>query len=624
MLSYLPNAHELSGTAGLAVTLLLFLALGGAATPRRTWPEFQFAAGWGVACVGLTAWGVLTPWSLRWPAAALGLSGSAWLAWAVWHKRLGTWAALPPLLLLTVPLWLVMLSVWPSQIDTWLNLLPNAAYLFDHDRFPAASLPPSYSFLPVAPYNTQFADYLASLASGSFADGAMALFNVALLCGGALLLARAAAATAAGMPPLWACALGLLLAGPLNPGFVPRFFVSPYGETPLAVTTLFAVWLAAETLGDLARGVAWPRAIAPLGLSLAALVNTKQSGIGLLVAIGVSMLVLAWADPAVNRRRALAAVAAALAPAAVLYLLWRGFALNSGFAAGELKPLPLAEWNVTLLPQIIFALLVAMFRKATFFLCVAALLALTVRWLRRRPWSFEGRLLGMIAGTIILFNGFLLFTYVAHFPAPWALGAHSYFRYNTQVSLLLMLGLVVTLRPWAVAWLATRPGPTARLAQAAVALALLLPVAGAPLLRFDRDMPQPELRQLGHAAAAYLKPGDRVALMLPKDYEDSIGSFMRGVLLFTPPRRPGLDFRIETDVTPATLAAATADADRLALVTCAPPGLDGVPPGDAAVLQATPGGWQVVQTWAWPSRIKQQEFSAMLARDPLCAGPRPR
>ncbi len=182
--------------------------------------------------------------------------------------------------------------------------------------------------------------------------------------------------------------------------------------------------------------------------------------------------------------------------------------------------MPLAEWNVTLLPQIILALLVAMFRKATFFLCVAALLALTVRWLRRRPWSFEGRLLGMIAGTIVLFNGFLLFTYVAHFPAPWALGAHSYFRYNTQVSLLLMLGLVVTLRPWAAAWLATHARPAARLAQVAVVLALLLPVAGAPLLRFDRDMPQPELRRLGHAAAAYLKPGDRIVLLLPKDYED--------------------------------------------------------------------------------------------------------
>ena len=77
MLSYLPNAHELSGVAGLAATLLLFLALGSAATPRRTLPEFQFTAGWGVACLVLTAWGVLTPWSLRWPAAALGLAAVA-------------------------------------------------------------------------------------------------------------------------------------------------------------------------------------------------------------------------------------------------------------------------------------------------------------------------------------------------------------------------------------------------------------------------------------------------------------------------------------------------------------------------------------------------------------------
>ena len=94
MLSYLPNAHELSGVAGLAATLLLFLALGRAATPRRTLPEFQLAAGWGVACLVLTAWGVLTPWSLRWPAAALGLAAAAWLARPGWRGRVGTWAAL--------------------------------------------------------------------------------------------------------------------------------------------------------------------------------------------------------------------------------------------------------------------------------------------------------------------------------------------------------------------------------------------------------------------------------------------------------------------------------------------------------------------------------------------------
>jgi hypothetical protein len=623
MLSYLPNAHEFSGVAGLAATLLLFLALGSAATPRRTLPEFQFTAGWGVACLVLTAWGVLTPWSLRWPAAALGLAAMAWLARLGWRERLGAWATLRRMLALTAPFWLLMLSVWPSQIDTWLNLLPNAAYLFDHDRLPTASLPASYSLLPVAPYNTQFADYLASIASGGFADGAMGLFNAALLGAAALLLARALAAKAGGTPPWWACAVGLLLVGPLNPGFVPRFFISPYGEAPLAVTALFAVWLAAESLGDLARGIAWPRSLAPLALVLAALVNTKQSGIGLLVPIGVTMLALARADPAITARRALPAIAAALAPSLALYLLWRDFALSSGFPAGELKPLAFADWNFALLPQIILALLVAIYRKATFFLFVAALLGVAARWLRRDPWSLEGRLLGMIAGAVVLFNGFLLFTYVAHFPAAWALGAHSYFRYNTQLSLLVLLGLVVGLRAWVAGWFTANTRRAAWAGGAAVVLALLMPLAGAPLLRFDRDPPQPALRRLGHEAAAHLQPGDRLALLLPGETDDSIGSFLRGVLLFTPPRRPGLDFHTETSVSPATLASVAAAGYRLALVTCAPTGLDGVPAGDAAMLRATPDGWRVLQTWAWPDRIRQQPFAGLMAREPLCAGPRP-
>jgi hypothetical protein len=88
MLSFLPNAHELGGVAGMAATLLLFLALGGAAAPRRTVPEVRLAAGWGMACLVLTAWGVLTPWSLRWPAAALGLAAVTWLARPGWRARL--------------------------------------------------------------------------------------------------------------------------------------------------------------------------------------------------------------------------------------------------------------------------------------------------------------------------------------------------------------------------------------------------------------------------------------------------------------------------------------------------------------------------------------------------------
>jgi hypothetical protein len=246
-----------------------------------------------------------------------------------------------------------------------------------------------------------------------------------------------------------------------------------------------------------------------------------------------------------------------------------------------------------------------------------------VRWLRRDPWSREGRLLGLIAGVIVLFNGFLLFTYIAHFPAPWALEAHSYFRYNTQISLLLMLGLVVGLRPWIAAWMTAHQEWAAQAGRAAVGIVLLAPIAGAPLLRFDLDTPQPELRRLAHAAATYLAPGDRVALLLPRDFEDSIGSFMRGVLLFTPPRHPDLDFHIETSMSAATLPAVAAAGYRLAVLSCAPPGIDGVSAGDAAILQARQDGWRVLQAWAWPEQMRQRQFAGMLARDPLCAGPRP-
>ena len=68
---------------------------------------------------------------------------------------------------MTLPLWVVMAPVRPSQVDTFLNLLPNADYLVDYARLPTAALPPSYSFIPAAPYNTQFLAFL-----GSFVDGA--------------------------------------------------------------------------------------------------------------------------------------------------------------------------------------------------------------------------------------------------------------------------------------------------------------------------------------------------------------------------------------------------------------------------------------------------------------------
>ena len=122
----------------------------------------------------------------------------------------------------------------------------------------------------------------------------------------------------------------------------------------------------------------------------------------------------------------------------------------------------------------------------------------------------------------------------AHFPAIWAINAHSFFRYMSQLSLAVMLGLLTWLRPLAAGWVARRDAAARRrMAAGAIAVAVVLPVLAAPLLRFDLDAPQPFLWEIGHRAAALLGGSARVAIVAPGDGDDAVGSMLRGVLLFT-------------------------------------------------------------------------------------------
>jgi len=412
--------------------------------------------------------------------------------------------------------------------------------------------------------------------------------------------------------------MGLLLAIPLNPGFVPRVFVASYGEAALAVTTMFAVWVAVDVVTDLARGTVWPRATGALAMIMAALVNIKQSGIGELLSVGLPFLTLTLIHPRIPVRRGAVVVVAALLPALLLALVWRVF-VERAFAGGELKPLPFAVWNFDLVPTILGAMLRIALQKATLFLVIAAALVVAVWQCRRDPWSRRGLLFMLTAGVVVLFNGFLVATYVVHFPAEMAADAHSYFRYASQLSLVVILALTVAARPFVADWLTKVPARVRYGGVAAIVLVLAIPPAIAGMLRYDLQPPQPLLWDLGHRVAAEIQPGERLALLVPGDVYDSVGSMLRGVILFTTPRRPGLDIQTRTQADASTLEEVASAGYTLALISCAPLGLEGVSPGQAVLLRHTPDGWRLVQAWPYPADIAHWRFAALLARAPLCA-----
>ncbi len=619
MTDYLPQAADIRTAFSMAIAATAMVWSGRSLAGRRVAPEICLLAGWGALCLVLTAWAVALPFTLYVPMVGCFLFALAGCRYQGQVEG-GLWR----LALLTVPLWLVMLPARPSQVDTWLNLLPNQAFLVDHALLPRDGGPPSHSLLPAAPYNTQFAAFGASLVSGGLAANAMGLFNIVLLGAAALKLARVAAGRDGVDDPLplpwWACAAGLLLAVPLNPGFVPRIFLAGYGEAPLAVALMFAVSLSADLLMAERRGSSVRTLAKSLALVLVALVNIKQSSPGLLLPLGACLLGLGLACPDIARLRWCALVTASLAPALIVYLAWRWFVLRH-FEMGELEMLPVADWHLAYLPRILGSVLHAM-AGHVLFLGLAAVLALAVREQRQRPWQRGTVVLALAGGLVLLFPLFLLFTYVTHFPLSWAVHAHSYVRYMSQLSLVAILALLPVVRQPAVGWLAQRSRTfKRRLATAAIGGVLLLPFAAASALRFDLAMPQPLIWAFAHRAEPYLASGQTLALVMPGDLDDAVGSMLRGVLLFTPPRQR-LSFRTELTADDAALDdAASAGATR-ALVTCSGAGLGGLPPGTAGLLARDGGHWHPVAVWPY-DRPLTIHFSAMMPHAPFCGADAP-
>ena len=614
---YLPHPADL---VGLAVTWVaaVILMLAGAMVGARMPPEVQIGIGWGVLCVVLTVWGVLVPFSLAIPAAGLALIALCTLALPNCRPGSRTWRTLGRVVPVTLVFWLVMAPVQPSQPDTWLNLLPNAFYLVDWGRLPTAARPPSFSYLPAAPYNTQFLSYLGGLAWPDYPAAGMSLVNALLLLTAGLLVARALAMswpTAYAVPPWGAIAGGMLLVTLLNPGFVPRFHLSAYGETALAATAAISAWLLVSAQTDIAAGRGITGVAPAIGLVLAAMVNAKQSGIGLVAASAGAAALASRAEGVRQLRSMLRLVGLAIIPPLGLYALWRYHVSVAG--VDELKPLPLAQWNWSETPEILASTGRVVAGKAVYFGCAAlALAAWPLLW-RRQGWTPTTRLLAYHAFLLPLYNGFLLLTYIGLFSGEMSIEAHSFFRYNTHLALVLVLALAAR-DLGAGQWLTAGRGRL--VGRLALATAVVAPLAYAYRLRFDLDMPQPLVRNLATNLKSYLHDGDRVALLLPGD-NDTVATMIAGVLTETPPRRRGLDLLRRDTADAATLDEAARLGYRLALISCVPDGFEDLPASQAVLLRRGRDGWRPLAAWPYPEHSAERRWQEILSWGPLCRRP---
>jgi hypothetical protein len=567
----------------------------------------------------LTIWGVFVPLSLKSPAMAF--VAAAILSCTIRRYRLapGESRTMLRFWALSLPLWLVTAAIRPSQPDTFLNLLPNALYLVDYGRFPTTALPPSHSLLPAAPYNTQFLSFFGALADPGFPASGMSLINVMLYLVAALTLARALIGDRGSGPqaplPWGSVALGLLLAVPLNPGFVPRIDFAAYGEPALAVTALWATVIFVRAQGELAAGRR-PRGLLSLALILAAMINAKQSGIGLVAAVAGAAAMVLSSEGASRRFESVRFAAFALVPAALVYGVWRYHVAHAGVA--EITPLPLASWNPGILPQVVASAAGIVAEKPLYFGCVAIGLAALPVLLRRRGWTPTTRLLAFHAGSFVLYNGYLMLAYIAQFSDEPGAEAHSYFRYNTHLSLVLVLALALTARDLGLGAALVRHRPRLA-AAAAIGVAVVAPLAFAQRLRFDLVMPQPLVWDLAVRVKPYLKDGDRLALLLPGD-NSSVATMLEGLLRDVPPRLPELDLVTVAKADAAILDEAARDGYRLALISCARDGIAGLPADSAGLVSYDAAGWHVVAAWPYPPQAAQRRWQHILSWGPLCRG----
>jgi hypothetical protein len=610
----IPTIEQCLAPVSVAFVVLQLIGWGRALAPNRGL-EIQLASGWGATAVLVTLWGIVTTLSLSIPAIIVALIGVACVIHPKTRLTASEWATLGRLAALILPLTLILLTLRPVLPDTMWNLLPNVEYLYDFGGFPRDDAARTISIFPGLPYNTQLVGYFSGWFFPHYPTTAVPYFCIAVQVFLGLAVARVI--TGQGKRIGWsACAWGILLGVLVNPGFRPDLNLSDYGEPTTEALLALAGWQASVVLGRLAGDTLARNDALILGLLLAAFVNVRQSNIALLLCLGAGIGLIALLDRRIGKLEAIKTLSLAVLPPAILYLSWRWYVV-SHFTEGELKLLPFAEWQFDRLSMIIDGMADQIRRRATLFVIYGILLVVAAYRLARREFSGPSRLLVLSGVMIVLFNLFLVFTYISHFPVQDGDEAHSYFRYNTHLSLLVGLAVITTVAALRRPSIGT---PTHRIVATVAILALVIaPTAFLRQVRYDLQRPRTLIWTLTRQLAERSSDDQRIGLVLPGN--DDIGAVtltMRGMLALSEPRRAGLTFDVRTSLDETVLSDLAKSGDDRVLVSCMPGDLLGIPARHAALLRPSPGGWQAEDLGAYAPARPHEYWQPALAAEPFC------
>jgi hypothetical protein len=254
------------------------------------------------------------------------------------------------------------------HIDSYYHWLPNAARLFQLDRFPLSPHPGFLSLHPTYPMALALCIYCASVLAAGYLELAGNMTNVLLSTIAVATLidfVGRAAATDRAMPRTFMLpVIAFCAAVSLNPSFTPTSYWSATADAPMAliVMILAARWCSfvltpkAQCVDASSSGTKDNKELVALFLMAALLAGVKNNGWMLALISAASFSAVGIRERLEIRRLAMSGLAVCTG-AIVSSLLWSTYVAKTSFPKDQFSISPLAQWRFDLMDELAVAML---------------------------------------------------------------------------------------------------------------------------------------------------------------------------------------------------------------------------------------------------------------------------